>query len=613
MDVGPPAGVGPSAGAGPSARDHPASIDRGLDVGDRSSATNSSSTVSPSSAANPSSGDNLPSASDRPATAGRGPTPEELRAAEEDRAVEQALALVGRQSSGEPRPARRPQSADQLHFANSDQLHFMDSGSSGQPNAKDRPAERSASASQFPSPNRGTGRPHERDRHRRAAPWREARALAARSGRNAPAHVRRLPLDQALGHVLAEPLVALTDLPSFDTSAMDGWVVTGPGPWTIREVEEAGKEKGCGDTGVGPRPGQDLGILAGHSTPATLPDGDAVRIATGARIPADANAVIRSEHAHVDEAKGLLHAKQRVLPGQDIRPRGQECRSGDQLLPAGVLVTPAVLGLAAAAGYDELVAVPRPRVDVLVLGDELLTSGLPHEGLIRDALGPMIGPWVRALGAEVSAPQRLGDDASALRRVLTTSDADLVITTGGTASGPVDHVHPVLAEIGAELLVDGVAVRPGHPMLLARLKTEGSDGGRYLVGLPGNPLAAVSGLLTLAEPLLRGLAGLAPEAPYRVVVRDEVHGHPHDTRLVPVVHRTGSTGDSAGCLGDAGTGSGAEHVIPLHYNGPAMLRGIAAADGLAVVPPGGVRSGTEVEILDLPWASATPWTEGCFT
>ncbi|MFI5744639.1 molybdopterin molybdotransferase MoeA [Streptomyces sp. NPDC051644] len=511
----------------------------------------------------------------------------------------------------------------------------MDSCSSGQPNSADRPhpTERLASASQSPPPtsDQSADRPHERDRHRRATPWREARALAARSGRDVPARARRLPLDQALGHVLAEPLVALTDLPSFDTSAMDGWVVTGPGPWTIREVEGAGNEKGPGDTGAGPRPRQDLGILAGHGTPATLPDGDAVRIATGARIPADANAVIRSEHAHVDEAKGLLHAKQQVHPGQDIRPRGQECRSGDQLLPAGALVTPAVLGLAAAAGYDELVTVPRPRVDVLVLGDELLTSGLPHDGLIRDALGPMIGPWLRALGAEVSAPQRLGDDAAALRSALTTSDADLVITTGGTASGPVDHVHPVLAEIGAQLLVDGVAVRPGHPMLLARLKTEGSDVGPYLVGLPGNPLAAVSGLLTLAEPLLRGLAGRAPEAPYRVVVRDEVHGHPHDTRLVPVVHRTGGTGgtgstggtggtgstgstrDSAGNLGGAGTGSGAEHVVPLHYNGPAMLRGIAAADGLAVVPPSGVRSGTEVEILDLPWASATPWTEGCFT
>jgi len=338
--------------------------------------------------------------------------------------------------------------------------------------------------------------------------------------------------------------------------------------------------------------------------------------------------VIRSEHGHVDAAKGLLHARRQVHPGQDIRPRGQECRSGDQLLPAGAVVTPAVLGLAAAAGYDELVTVSRPRVDVLVLGDELLTSGLPHDGLIRDALGPMIGPWVRALGAVVSAPRRLGDDAAALRRALADSDADLVITTGGTAFGPVDHVHPVLSELGAELLADGVAVRPGHPMLLARLRADDPDPGPYVVGLPGNPLAAVSGLLTLAEPLLHGLAGHVMGEPYWAVLRDGVEGHPRDTRLVPVVHRTavphvprattagpGSGGPGSGGAGSGGAGIGsvAEYVVPLRYNGPAMLRGVAAADGLAVVPPGGVRSGTEVEILELPWASATPWTEGCFT
>ncbi|MFJ3141222.1 molybdopterin-binding protein [Streptomyces halstedii] len=399
--------------------------------------------------------------------------------------------------------------------------------------------------------------------------WHGARALARRLGRAAPLAAHRLPLERALGHVLAEAVVALTDLPSFDTSAMDGWAVAGPGPWAVRTGE---------------------GLLAGRGEGEPLLDGQAVRIATGARIPAEATAVIRSEHARFDEVKGLLHATRAVVPGQDIRPRGQECRSGDQLLPAGTVVTPPVLGLAAAAGYDALVAVPLPRVDVLVLGDELLTAGLPQGGRIRDALGPMLGPWLRSLGAEVSAPQRLGDDAEALRRALTASDADLVLTTGGTAAGPVDHVHPVLAEIGAELLVDGVSVRPGHPMLLARL----ADGGPYVVGLPGNPLAAVAGLMTLAEPLLRGIAGRPAQDSYHPPVREEVRGHPLDTRLIPVVHR-------------------ADSVMPLHYSGPAMLRGIAAADGLAVVPPGGVRSGAEVEILDLPWTSAEPWTEGCFT
>ncbi|MFK0197657.1 molybdopterin molybdotransferase MoeA [Streptomyces lavendulae] len=401
----------------------------------------------------------------------------------------------------------------------------------------------------------------------RAAPWQRARETAARAGTGVRARTHRVALADAHGEVLAAPLDALGDLPSFDTSAMDGWAVAGPGPWSIRPGEA---------------------VLAGAEPPAPLADGEAVRIATGARIPVDTSAVIRSEHAR--ESGTQLHAARPVSTGQDIRPRGQECRSGDLLLPAGSLVTPAVLGLAAAAGYDELLTRPRPRVEVLVLGDELLTEGLPHDGLIRDALSPMLGPWLTRLGAEVVSTRRLGDDpdgAEALLAAVTGSTADLIVTTGGTASGPVDHVHPVLERAGAELLVDGVAVRPGHPMLLARLGDRAD--GRHVVGLPGNPLAAVSGLLTLAEPLLRALAGRRQRPRYTVSVEGDVHGHPYDTRLVPVL------------LTD-------EHAVPLRYNGPAMLRGVAAADALAVVPPHGVRSGQDVEVLDLPWASG-----GCFT
>ncbi|MFB7356528.1 molybdopterin molybdotransferase MoeA [Streptomyces gardneri] len=435
----------------------------------------------------------------------------------------------------------------------------------------------------------------------RATAWPVARTTAAEAG--AAARAGRLgqgargpldvpldvPLGAALGRVLAGPLLALTDLPSFDTSAMDGWAVAGAGPWTVRE---------------------EGAVLAGHAPDAVLADGEAVRIATGARVPAGTTAVIRTEHSRTEHSRTepsrtergdgapgpLLYALREVRARQDIRPRGQECRTGDQLLPAGSAVTPAVLGLAAAAGYDALPVLPRPRVEILVLGDELLTAGLPHEGLIRDALGPMLGPWLEALGAEVLATRRIGDDAEELYAAVTGSTADLLITTGGTAAGPVDHLHRVLDAAGATLLVDGVKVRPGHPMLLARLSGEDS---RHLVGLPGNPLAAVSGLLTLAEPLLAALTGGARE-PHRapgVPVQDEVQGHPHDTRLVPVVRR-------------------ADGAVPLHYNGPAMLRGIAAADGLAVVPPGGARPGQALEILGLPWPTAAgdvPAEGVCFT
>ncbi|MGW0930448.1 molybdopterin molybdotransferase MoeA [Streptomyces sp. NPDC002644] len=407
-------------------------------------------------------------------------------------------------------------------------------------------------------------------RHSGGLPWRQARAVADRAGHASRAARHRyrppaqVPLDEALGLVLAAPLTALTDLPPFDTSAMDGWAVAGPGPWQVRED----------------------GVLAGDAEPAPLADGEAAPIATGARVPRDTTAVLRSEHGRLDPS-GRLHAQRDTGHGQDIRPRGQECRSGDQLLPGGTPVTPPVLGLAAAAGYDTLGVSPRSRAEILVLGDELLTEGRPRDGLIRDALGPMLPPWLRVLGAEVTAVRRLGDDAEALRRAVVGSEADLIVTTGGTASGPVDHVHPILREAGAELLVDGVQVRPGHPMLLARLQD-----GRLLVGLPGNPLAAVSGLLTLAQPLLRALGEHPAPEPYALPLADGVQGHPHDTRLVPVVIR-------------------ADRAQPLHYTGPAMLRGMAAADALAVIPPGGLRAGEDSELLDLPWTLAG--TGVCFT
>ncbi|QNP71455.1 molybdopterin molybdotransferase MoeA [Streptomyces roseirectus] len=392
--------------------------------------------------------------------------------------------------------------------------------------------------------------------HHHATPWPQARAIATRAGRTLAARrtPRSVPLDHALGLPLAAPLTALTDLPSFDTSAMDGWAVAGPGPWAVRED----------------------GVLAGQTASERLADGTAVRIATGARIPLDTTAVLRSEHGRTD-GNGRLHATKDVQHGQDIRPRAQECRAGEVLLPEGAVVTAAVLGLAAAAGYDTLAVTARPRAEVLVLGDELLTKGRPHDGLIRDALGPMLPPWLRALGAEVPVVRRLGDDAEALYRAISASEADLIVTTGGTAAGPVDHVHPILARIGAELLVDGVKVRPGHPMLLARIKE-----GQHLVGLPGNPLAAVSGLLTLAEPLLRSLAARPASEPYALPLKEAVQGHPSDTRLIPVAVR-------------------GERAVPLHYNGPAMLRGVAVADALAVVVPGGVRAGEDVELLELPW------------
>ncbi|MFE7121139.1 molybdopterin molybdenumtransferase MoeA, partial [Streptomyces sp. NPDC057654] len=237
---------------------------------------------------------------------------------------------------------------------------------------------------------------------RSAATWEAARSIARDCAvRPLPAVVREL--SASLGHALAEPLTALTDLPSFDTSAMDGWAVAGPGPWRLSGG----------------------GVLAG-TRPEPLRDGTAVPIATGAPLPTGASAVLRREHGEADEQGGLLFDRSAgsgsgpapLAPGRDIRPRGQECRAGEPLLPSGTTVTASVLGLAAAAGYDRLTVHRRPAVELLLLGDELLESGLPHSGRVRDALGPLLPPWLRACGARVTERRRVSDDFGLLREAV---------------------------------------------------------------------------------------------------------------------------------------------------------------------------------------------------
>jgi molybdopterin molybdotransferase len=389
--------------------------------------------------------------------------------------------------------------------------------------------------------------------------WEQARAVAWDSARTPRLPIAR-DLSEALGHALAEPLTALADLPSFDTSAMDGWAVAGSGPWRL-----------CGSS-----------VLAGCQ-PEPLAGGTAVRVATGAPLPPGATAVLRREDGEVDTLGATLHDRPTgsLKRGRDVRPRGQECRRGEPLLPAGTTVTPAVLGLAAAAGYDRLTVHRRPTVDLLVLGDELIESGPSRNGRVRDALGPLLLPWLQYSGAEVLSRRLVADDFELLLDAIRHSSADVVITTGSTAAGPVDFLHDALDAAGARLLVDSVAVRPGHPMLLARLPPAADGRARRLAGLPGNPLAAVAGTATLAVPLLRRLGGHAYRRPQWVAASTELPGHPQNTRLVPV-----SLADRA--------------AAPLTFDGPAMLRGLALADGLAVVPPGGLRAGAAVEILAIP-------------
>ena len=376
-----------------------------------------------------------------------------------------------------------------------------------------------------------------------------------------------VPLADADGLTLASPLTTLTDLPAFPTSSVDGYATAGPGPWRV------------------------VGHVLAGSVPGPLGEGEAVEIATGAMVPDGTEQIIRVEDATLDGDR--VSGTPRPLP--EWREPGDEASKGEELLPAGTPVTPGVLGLAAACGYDTLTVVPAVRVAIVVFGDELLTDGAPGQGRVRDALGPQVPGWLRRLGAEPVAgfdpygpvADTLDAHVDAIRAALDV--ADVVCTTGGTMHGPVDHLHPALAALGAHYIANTVAVRPGYPMLLAALPPADSGSGRpsgrpkFVAGLPGNPQSAIVAIVSLVEPLLRGLAGRPEPALSRVTLGDKIPGRGEHTHLALVRVEE----------------SGLAH--PLHHSGSAMLRGLARADGFAVVEPGTEgQAGAHASLVPLP-------------
>ncbi|MEU4419202.1 molybdopterin molybdotransferase MoeA [Actinoplanes sp. NPDC024001] len=383
--------------------------------------------------------------------------------------------------------------------------------------------------------------------------------MAYRAGRDAAAGAEEIALAEADGRTLAEPLRTLTDLPAFPTSSIDGWAVRGAGPW--RPVGR---------------------VLAGGTPPPLTGDGTCVEIATGAMVPDGASALVRIEDS--TNTGGLVSGEPRRVP--DWRLPGEEAKQGEELLPAGTAVDPAVVGVAATCGYETLRVFPELRAALLVFGDELLTSGPPGSGRVRDSLGPQVPGWLRRYGATVAGvtgpvKDTLAAHLDAIRAGL--EAADLVCTTGGTMHGPVDHLHPALAELGAEYIVNTVAVRPGFPMLLARVP--GPDGRpRFLAGLPGNPQSAVIALVTLVAPLLAGLRGRElPELP-RVEAASPVPGRGNFTHLAL-----------------AALDADGRAAKPVGHVGSAMLRGLANAHGFVVVRPGTqAEAGDLVPFLPLP-------------
>ncbi|WP_159619313.1 molybdopterin molybdotransferase MoeA [Arthrobacter zhaoguopingii] len=404
--------------------------------------------------------------------------------------------------------------------------------------------------------------------------WEEARQVAHAAGQAMP--YQMVPLADALGQTLAEPVTALQDIPHYASSAMDGWAVSGPPPWTFVHppVEDPRRLNA---------PHSDSGTI-------TLEPGQATFILTGGTVPENTTGILRTEHGLVRgdslDRNSLARADE-PAPGEHIRPAGEEAASGSTAIPAGVVLNPAQIALAAVCGHDTLAVLRAPRVSLLMTGDEVIEAGLPQPGQVRDTFGPQLPAFVAMLGGHVDVAGRARDDFDDVVHAISSeatdaaslarASGDVLITTGGTGGSSADHIRRALAALEAELIIDGIAMRPGHPTLLARLPD-----GRFLVGLPGNPLAAMMAMLTVAGPLIAGLRG-APLPPLRQVLSGaDFEPLPGRSRLVP--YRT-----------EAG------RAQPSTHQRSGMLRGLALAHGVMVVPPAGCATDQPMQALDLPW------------
>ncbi len=303
----------------------------------------------------------------------------------------------------------------------------------------------------------------------------------------APLPPQTVPLADTLGRVLAQPVIATRPQPPFDASAMDGWA--------IRRADYA--------------PGKAFAIVgesaAGKAYVSTVQPGQAVRIFTGAPVPAGADLVVIQEEAVREGDSVRFEAGE--SPRRNVRPAGGDFQAGDVLLTAGVTVDAWRLSLIASAGLAEVAVAHRPRVAILATGDELVTPGHdPRPDQIFEsgsyALAALIDSW----GGEAFRLSAAADDAAAIAAAVEHVEADLIVTIGGASVGDHDLVKPALRALGLELAVETVALRPGKPTWFGRLANQ-----RPVLGLPGNPASAMVCAELFLKPLLATMAGADAE------------------------------------------------------------------------------------------------------
>jgi len=411
--------------------------------------------------------------------------------------------------------------------------------------------------------------------------------------------VRPLPaetvaVEDAQGQVLAAPVMATTSLPPWDNSAMDGFAV--------RSADVAGASH---DSPVRLRV---LGeVAAGHVPTCDVEPGTAVRITTGAMMPPGADTVVPVEDTDVPGGVSTLPPSVAVRApaarGAHVRHRGADVHRGDRVLDAGRLVGPAAIALAVASGAAQVVVHRRPRMAILATGDELSPAGEPLlPGRIHDSNTPALLAQARAAGAVAVSHGIVPDDPAALaqRFAVAVAASDVVVLSGGVSVGAHDHVRDAFRALG-DLRLWRVAIQPGMPLAFGRTTPsragarEDADRPVALFGLPGNPVSAFVTFELFVRPYVRVLLGhvdasfVAPDAHRRVVARlaEAVTKAPGRRAFLRV--RLVADSSAPGGLLATPTGDQGSH----------MLSGLAAADGLAVIPEAvsGLPAGEPVEVL----------------
>jgi molybdopterin molybdotransferase len=383
-----------------------------------------------------------------------------------------------------------------------------------------------------------------------------------------------VPLRMAARRVLAESITSNVDVPGFDRATMDGYALA------AESTEGATSYNRLPLTVIGDS-------LPGRPFPHHVGAGQAVRIMTGAPMPQGCDAVLPAEWVDSTEATSTLEGSRyrarasrvvavaAVSPGKHVGRRGEDVSQGTALLPHGRLLRPQDLGVLSSIGVEQVHVYRRPRVRLVVTGNELLPAGSrPHGHCIVDANGPMLAALVERDGGLVDFPSLVPDEHDAILGSLYT-DADVVIVSGGSSVG-VEDLAPTLLASHGELAVHGIAMRPSSPTGFGRLEH------RLVFLLPGNPVSCLCAYDFFSGRAIRALGGLSKAWPYHSII----------AKLARKIS------SPIGRLDYARVRLVDGNVEPIAVSGASILSSTTRADGFVIVPADseGFAPGSEVEV-----------------